>query len=95
MATLNATERAELWALLMEAGLVPADVRKADFRAAVDATDDAIEGNAPTFNAALPQPYKNAATAAQKAILFGLVAMRRGGATQEQLRSIVRTLAPT
>ena len=92
MAVLNESERAGLWALLMEAGIVPPGVLKADLRAAVDATDNEIEAQAGPFNAALPQPYRGAATASQKAILFGLVAMRRGGATAEQMRSILRTL---
>lgn len=92
MAVLNETERAGLWALLMEAGLIPPGVLKADIRAAVDATDDFIENNGATINSALPQPYRGAASASQKAILFGLVAMRRGGATAAQMRSIIRTL---
>lgn len=54
-------------------------VTKADLRAAVDATDDWIEASQASFNAALPQPFRGAATTAQKTFLFCYVAMRRAG----------------
>ena len=52
---------------------------KADLRAAVDAVDDYIDANAASLNAALPQPFRSAATAQQKALVFALVALRRAG----------------
>lgn len=55
------------------------DLLKADFRAAVAATDDWIDANAASFNAALPQPARNTLTAREKALLFMLVADRRFG----------------
>ncbi|MFG1683515.1 hypothetical protein ACGFNP_25325 [Nonomuraea sp. NPDC049269] len=45
----------------------------------MDATDSWIDGNSAAFNAALPQPFRGAATPAQKTLLFCYVAMRRHG----------------
>lgn len=74
---LTENQRAQVWAIMMEAGLVPAGVEKSDFRAAVDDIDDFFDNNAIAINNALPNPYKTQASAAQKAALVGLVALRR------------------
>jgi hypothetical protein len=81
-------QRAQTWAVMMEAALVPADVEKADFRAAVDALDAALDTVASTLNASLPTPYRTAATAAQKSALTGLVALRRAIADGVDLKAI-------
>lgn len=54
-------------------------VTKAELRAAIDATDDWIESNQTSYNTALPQPFRGAATLPQKTFLFCYVAMRRAG----------------
>lgn len=82
MAVLSSEERRRVWAHLMRnwtAALGVAPVNKADLRAAVDATDQWIEDNQASFNTALPQPFRGAATTAQKTLLFCYVAMRRAG----------------
>jgi hypothetical protein len=53
------------------------DLRRADLVAAVAATDDWIDANAASFNAALPQAARTALTASQKVELFSLVAELR------------------
>ena len=50
---------------------------KADLRAAVNAVDDWLDANAASANAALPQPFRGAASAAQKALLMQFVIQRR------------------
>lgn len=80
MAVLSAEERRRVWAHLMrvwDSGSVP--VTKTDLRAAVDATDQWIEDNQAAYNAALPQPFRGAATTTQKTLVFCYVAMRRKG----------------
>lgn len=56
-----------------------AGILKADLRAAVDAADTWVDGNAAAFNSALPQPFRGAANAQQKTLLLCFVAMRRAG----------------
>jgi hypothetical protein len=56
---------------------------KADFdviaiRAAVDALDAWIDSNAAAINAALPLPFRTAASLQQKALLLAHVALKRG-----------------
>lgn len=82
MAVLDAENRRRIWAHLMRnwdktLGRIP--VTKTELRAAVDATDDWIEANQASFNSALPQPFRGAATTPMKTLLFCYVAMRRGG----------------
>jgi hypothetical protein len=55
------------------------NVNKAELRAAVDATDTWIEDNQSSYNTALPQPFRNRATVAQKTFVFCYVALRRAG----------------
>jgi len=52
---------------------------KADLRAAVDATDAWIDDNAASYNSALPQPFRGAASEGQKTLLFCAVAAMRVG----------------
>lgn len=58
---------------------LPASLTKPDLAAAVAATDDWIEVNAASFNAALPQPFRGAAGLQLKTLLFCYVALRRAG----------------
>ena len=55
------------------------NLTKAQFDAAIAATDDWIEANAASFNTALPLPARTTLTAAQKAEMFFLVALKRYG----------------
>ena len=56
-----------------------AGITKPDLKAAVDATDDWLEANQTSFNSALPQPFRGAASLPQKTFLLCYVAMRRAG----------------
>ncbi len=58
---------------------VVADLAHDSVKAAVDNTDDWIDGNQASFNAALPEPFKSTATLQQKTLLFMYVAMKRAG----------------
>ena len=87
MAVMDATNRLRTWAQIMRdwppgAGLP--GTTKPDLRAAVNATDDWIEANQASFNAALPQPFRSQATLTQKTFLFCYVAMRRAGRLRAQ-----------
>lgn len=82
MAVLDTENRRRTWAQAMRnwpAALGMPVVMKADLRAAIDATDQWIEDNQSSFNTILPQPFRGAATTAQKTFLFCYVAMRRAG----------------
>ena len=79
MAALDETNRARAWAQWMRDNPEACGFTKVDLRAALDATDTWIDGNSTAFNAALPQPFRGAATPAQKTLLFCYVAMRRHG----------------
>lgn len=79
MAAMDETNRRRTWLRWMRDNRDPCAVTKADLRAALDATDEWIDANAASFNAALPQPFRGSATAAQKTLLFCYVAMRRHG----------------
>ncbi len=57
----------------------PLPLTRAQFDAAIAATDDWIEANATAFNNALPAAARNNLTAAQKAELFYRVARARYG----------------
>lgn len=82
---LDATNRLRVWAQAMRdwPGPMPA-ITKPDLKAAVDATDQWIDDNQASFNTALPQPFRGAATLAQKTFLFCYVAMRRAGRLRAQ-----------
>lgn len=88
MAVLSETDRQRVWRGVMrywcnEPNPAPTPFTKAEFRAAVDATDDWIDGNAggtstnTGYNSALPAAFRTAASAAQKTLLFTAVACMR------------------
>jgi hypothetical protein len=52
-------------------------ITRAQLRAAIDAIDDWVDGNAVAFNNAIPQPARGALSARQKAALLMLVVRRR------------------
>jgi hypothetical protein len=68
-----------------------ATLSHADIKAAVDAFDNALDGNQNTLgfsntasllanlNNILPLPFRTTATAAQKAVLLSYVLLKRGG----------------
>lgn len=71
MAVLSDPNREATWADYMrDDANQPCPVTKADLRAALNAADQWREDNAASFNAALPQPFRGAATAKQKAALL-------------------------
>jgi hypothetical protein len=72
--------RRRAWLRWMRDNRQPVAFTKADLRDALDATDDWIDENQASFNSALPQPFRSAATAEQKTLLFCYVAMRRRAA---------------
>lgn len=55
----------------------PVAVAKMAIREAVTATDQWIEANQASYNAALPEPFRSGATAPQKTLLFCAVALAR------------------
>lgn len=55
----------------------PIQFNQADLRAAVAAVDAWATANSASFNSALPEPFKSAATATQKAALLAYVITRR------------------
>ena len=80
MAVLPNAERLVIWKQMM------ADLSnrreatpflKADLKAAVDAMDAWLDSNAASANAALPQPFRGAASVQQKALLLQFVIQRR------------------
>lgn len=86
LAVLDAINRLRAWAQAMRdwpAALGMPAVTKTELKAAVDATDDWIDSNQAAFNTALPQPFRGAATTAQKTFLF-CYAMRRAGRLRAQ-----------
>jgi len=89
MANLPTDDRVRVWRGLNRATLlfggVPGVV-KSDLQAAVNATDDWIEANQASYNAALPATFRVNASAAQKTLLFCAVALAR--VSTELLRSI-------
>lgn len=75
---LDATGRARVAAQWMRDNTSPCSgFTKADLAAAVAAIDDWIDANQTSFNAALPQPFRTAATLAQKSDVFAYVLWRR------------------
>lgn len=79
MALLDATNRTRLGNQWMRFNTEPCAFTKADLAAAVNATDNWIDGNQSAYNAALPLPFRTAASLQQKTLLFCYVAMRRAG----------------
>jgi hypothetical protein len=79
MALLSDDDRQRTSAQWQRDNAEPFGLPKADLRAALDATDAWIQANDQNFNNALPQPFRGAASAEQKTLLFCYVAMRREG----------------
>ncbi len=84
MAVLSDPKRLKVWREMMSEGRVPPDVLKTDVLAAVVAADIWLDGNwlattSASYNSALPQPFRGAATRKQKAYLMGKLAMERAG----------------
>jgi hypothetical protein len=80
MATLPTEDRTKVFAGLLRYwsnSREPVSLTKAEFQAAVDATDDWIEANQASFNAALPTAARTNLTLTQKTLLFCAVAMAR------------------
>lgn len=75
MAVLTDSARREIWVEFMQR-MQANGLLKADMRAAVDAADAWRSANGASFNAALPQPFRGAASAADKAMLLMLVVAR-------------------
>jgi hypothetical protein len=76
---MDETNRRRTWLRWMRDNTEPVAFDKNALRAAIDATDDWIDANQASFNAALPQPFRGSASATQKTLLFCYVAMRRRG----------------
>lgn len=82
---LDATGRARTLAQWMrELDLPLSGITKPDLVAAIAATDDWIDANQTSFNQALPQPFRSAASLPMKTLLFCYVAMRRAGRLRAQ-----------
>ena len=81
MAVLDATNRERVKRFFLRQGdvLGTCAFTKPDLVAAIAAIDDWIEANSSSFNSALPQPFRSAATQDQKIRLFCWVATRRAG----------------
>lgn len=58
---------------------VPVNFTRSELSDAINAIDDWCTANASSFNSALPQPFRGAASAEQKAIILAVVALRRAG----------------
>jgi hypothetical protein len=79
MAVLNTDQRRKIWEKVMHEGHFPGDINKADLLAAIDAVDDFLEANIVAINNSFPLPYRTSASLSHKAILVGLIALRRAG----------------
>ena len=77
MALMADPDRATLHAELMRGIITNGGLVKSELRAAVNAVDAWIDANAASMNLAIPQPARGVLTAAEKAHLFALVALRR------------------
>lgn len=73
----RATVAVSLMAALSQLFEVVTGLSKADFRTAVDATDQWASDNASSYNSALPTAARNALTAPQKARLLAAVVLAR------------------
>lgn len=80
MTVLPNTDRAEVWRQMMDDLSNRREATpflKADLRAAVNAIDGWLDANAASANAALPQPFRGAASTPQKALLLQFVIQKR------------------
>lgn len=82
MAELSSADRLRIWRGLMRYWSRFRDalgLNKDELAAAVVATDNWIDDNAASFNAALPAAAQSGLTAVQKTLLFCAVALMRAG----------------
>ena len=80
MAVLPNADRVAIWKQMMDdlsKRRESAPFLKADLRAAVNALDQWLDDNKASANAALPQPFRGAATTPQKALLLQFVIQKR------------------
>jgi hypothetical protein len=81
MAELSEETRLQIWRGLMrwwsQGQETLAGVTKGDLKDAVDATDEWIDDNQASYNAALPEAARTNLTQAQKTLLFCAVALAR------------------
>jgi hypothetical protein len=79
MAALPEADRVAEWAAFMRAPAGGLSITKAQLRAAVDGIDSWADSNAggAVFNAAIPQPARNALSDQQKALMLLRVLQRR------------------
>lgn len=80
MATLSTEDRRRIWRGLMRQWSRLREemaLGKVELQAAVNATDTWIDGNQASYNAALPEAARTKLTAAQKTLLFCIVAAMR------------------
>ena len=80
MATLSPEQRQKVRALItrrLSERWESFAISRPDLQAAIDAADAWIDGNATSFNAAIPQPARGALTASQKAEVLAYVALSR------------------
>ncbi|MFD9069179.1 hypothetical protein [Streptomyces lasiicapitis] len=77
--SLDPTNRQRVLAAFMRDMRAPCPVTKTDLVAAIAAVDDWIDINQASYNTALPQPFRGAASAELKAELLAFVVMRRAG----------------
>lgn len=79
MAVLPVVDRQRIWRGLMRyvgfGGV--ANVTKPDLQAAVDAADAWVDSNSASYNAALPQPFRNNASPEQKSLLLVAIVLMR------------------
>lgn len=79
MAVLPDTDRNRIIRYFMRQQLGACSFTKAELQAAVNAIDSFLDDNASTLNQALPAAFRGSASSAQKAAVYGFVAMRRAG----------------
>lgn len=79
MTVLNAVSRVEIWVELMRdfsSNGESIGVTKPELKAAIDALDDFLDGNAATINTAIPHPARDTLTAQQKALMLSYVVLK-------------------
>jgi hypothetical protein len=82
MPVLSENDRLAVWLQWMRENKeeIVGSMTKAELRAAVDAADTWVDGNASSYNSALPQPARGVLSQSQKAALLAIVLFRRYGA---------------
>jgi hypothetical protein len=79
MAVMSDGDRIACWEQWMRENLetITGSMTKAEFRAAVDATDQWVSDNSASYNSAIPQPARGAMSNSQKAFLLSVVLLKR------------------